>query len=325
MIRSDWYMVCCVASSTEDCQPQSQFVSSCSDLISSTVQRVVVMTQGLSVIVLNIGALTVQLRHGSRSEKYLIVTLTIADLLMGLYLIGIASVDLHYRAVFYNIVSEWTTGVPCITLSLLNFVSSEVSLIILCILSVARMISIKKVGGMTRIKSKIKKLCFGIWVLMLCVGILVAVYLLTHKMRLHNTLCILLGVSNQRYVTDLEYMFQMMLISCNLMFLIVIIISMACIFHTVAKSNRSIREVDGDTVSSLDVLLARVGLRLLLLLVCNVLSWLPFLIVSALLVSGISVHENILQWVAVLVLPICACSDPTLYNISSIKRLMMNR
>ena len=47
MIRSDWYMVCCVAIDTNNCQPQNQFVSSCSNLISSTGQIVMIMVQGI--------------------------------------------------------------------------------------------------------------------------------------------------------------------------------------------------------------------------------------------------------------------------------------
>ena len=38
MIRSDWYMVCCVAVHVEDCYPQNQLMSSCSNLVSSFAQ-----------------------------------------------------------------------------------------------------------------------------------------------------------------------------------------------------------------------------------------------------------------------------------------------
>ena len=72
-------------------------------------------------------------------------------------------------------------------------------------------------------------------------------------------------------------------------------------------------------------MLLHVGLKLISLLICNVLSWLPFLIVSILLVSDVTVHENILQWVAVLGLPICACTDPILYNLASFKTYMSKR
>ena len=92
MIRSDLYLVCCVAISTKDCQPQNQFVSSCSDLISSLPQRVAIMAQGIIVVVCNIGALVTQFTpmHTSSSERYLIISLGFADFLMGVYLLALS-------------------------------------------------------------------------------------------------------------------------------------------------------------------------------------------------------------------------------------------
>ena len=95
---------------------------------------------------------------------------------------------------------------------------------------------------------------------------------------------------------------------------------MVCIFSTVIRSYHSRKQLGSSRSGQKHhVMLLRVGLKLLLLLVCNVLSWLPFLIVSILLVCGIGVHENVLQWVAVLGLPICVCTDPILYNLASLK------
>ena len=42
--------LCCVAISTEDCQPQIQFVSTRSELISSVTQKVAIMSQGIIVL-----------------------------------------------------------------------------------------------------------------------------------------------------------------------------------------------------------------------------------------------------------------------------------
>ena len=57
------------------------------------------MVQGVVVIISNVGALTVQfaLVHSNVAEKYLIISLAIADLMMGLYLIAITSVDFNLQ------------------------------------------------------------------------------------------------------------------------------------------------------------------------------------------------------------------------------------
>ena len=328
LVRSGWYMVCCVALHVEDCQPQTQFVSSCSYLIASTVQKVMIVLQGIIVIIGNVGALFVQfaLIHGNTAEKYLIISLTIADLTMGLYLIAIAYVDLTYSAVFHKIVSEWTNGIACVLIGLLNFVSSEVSLVILSLLSFIRMISIEKVGGMASMKSKIHAACICAWSAIVMIGITYAVLVCIHNIGLRNNMCILLGLSHQRFIMGFERVFQVFFICLNVLLLTVLSISMFCIARLVIKSHKSIRKVSGQQSSkSQEVRLRRVCLKLSLLVVCNVFTWLPFLTVSILLLCGVGVHENILQWVIVLGIPLCASTDPILYNMATLKSCINNK
>ena len=323
MIRSDLYMVCCVAISTKDCQPQNQFVSSCSDLISSLPQRVAIMAQGIIVVVCNIGTLVTQFTpmHASSGERYLITSLGFADFLMGVYLVVISSVDLIYNRVFHIIVSEWTRSITCIILGLISFVSSEVSLLTLCILAFARMISINKLGGMLLIKGKIKVACVVTWVVIVTSGVACIVCFKTLGIGLRNNMCILLGISpaHQRYITDLENVLQIVLIVTAMLLLFAMIVSMATLFHISVKSYRSVIKIGGKQIKSQKMRLIHIGFKLLLLLNCNVLTWIPILTVSTLLLVGIPVHETILQWVVVLCLPICAITDPILYNLPSIK------
>ena len=191
-------MVCCVAPGTKDCQPQNQFISSCSNLISSTAQRVVIMAQRIIVIISNIGALVAQftLIHVTSAEKYLIVSLIFADMLMGVYLLAIEAVDLMYNMVFYRIISEWANSITCVMIGLLNFISLEVSLLILSILAFSRMISIEKLGGMTFLQSRIRMACVSVWALVITSGIAYVAYLLTQKMGTRNNICLLLGISH---------------------------------------------------------------------------------------------------------------------------------
>ena len=104
VIRSGWYMVCCVATGVHDCQPQNQFVSSCSNLISSLPQRAIIIIQGIAIVLGNIASLSVQLalEGHNKMEKFCVINLTIADLLMGFYLLVISYVDLAYSTIFYK-------------------------------------------------------------------------------------------------------------------------------------------------------------------------------------------------------------------------------
>ena len=321
MIRSEWYMVCCVAFATKDCQPQNDFVSSCSDLISSDLQITAIITQGIIVFIGNIGALALQcvLYKIEKSDQFLIISLIFADLLMGFYLLAIATVDLMYNKVFYQIVSEWTNSITCIAVGLVNFVSSEMLLLMVSILSFFRVISINKVGGMASMKPRIRITCACSWFAIVIAGILYTAYLFNRNIGIGNNMCILIGISHQRYITSLEYIIQPVFISVNLIFLLMIIICMTCIFHKVIKSNKLVAQTSGQHAKSQNVRLIRIGVKLMVLLVCNVLTWVPLLTVSVMLLYGLNVHENALQWVAVLGVPICACTDPVLYTLASVK------
>jgi hypothetical protein len=283
------------------------------------------MGEAIIIILGNVGAVIVQIASND-NIAFLTVNLALADVLMGAYMLAIASVDMAYSGMFYTIVQHWIHSKACVVLGLLNFASSQVSLLILSILSVARMVSIDKIGGMSLIKSKIWKACIGAWIIAITVGMSYTILLLLLDTGANNNLCITIGISNQyQYLTPLERVYQIMFIGCNLILLGVIVTSMVYIFHAVAKSTRAVRQA-GDTANKAHSLrLIKLGRRLLLLLTCNVLSWLPFLCVSILLLLGVPVHEYVVQWIAILGVPICACTDPFLYSIAPLKACIKER
>ena len=243
---------------------------------------------------------------------------------MGLYLLTLASIDLSHNAVFHRIISGWTGGIPCFALGLVSFISSEASLLILTLLSLARVLTVQKVGGMVTIESKVRNSCIIAWCSVILAGAAYVLYLLTQSMRVRNNMCILLGISHQRFVSWAEELFQMITIVFNVMVLMLMIISKFAMFVIVRRCYQLLVRASGQSAKS-QTRLVRTGLMILLLLVCNVLTWLPLLTVSALLLCGTDVHENALQWVAVLGLPICACTDPILYNLASLRTYMSKR
>ena len=328
MVRSDWYVVCCVVIEVKDCEPQNQFVSSCSHLIASVVQKTFIMLQGYLVIISNVEALVIQytLVHSNITEKYLIKCLTIADLMMGIYLLAIANVNLMYSGTFHNIISEWNNGIACILFGLINFISSEISLIILSLLSFVRVISVDKLGGMSLMKSKIRKVCICIWLIITFIGLFYIVYVLANNMELRNNMCIFFGLSHQRLITNFELSFQVAFICFNVLLLTVLSVSMFGIMRVAAKSSQALKELFGQKYAKFyNTRLRRTCFKLSMLFICNVLTWLPFLIVSISLLSGIRVHENVLQWVIVLGISLCSTADPILYNIAALKSYLIKK
>ena len=104
------------------------------------------------------------------------VSLAVADFMMGIYLLAISYIDMRYINVFYQIVSEWTSSYTCVIFLLINFVSCEMSLMILSILSVARLIGVDKVNGIISLKSHIHIACFSAWIVIITVGLMNITY-----------------------------------------------------------------------------------------------------------------------------------------------------
>ena len=46
----------------------------------------------------------------------------------------------------------------------------------------------------------------------------------------------------------------------------------------------------------------------------NAACWILVLIVSSLMLADVEIHEQVLQWMVVLVIPLGAALDPVLYN-----------
>ena len=136
---------------------------------------------------------------------------------------------------------------------------------------------------------------------------------------------ILLGISDQRYITYFEKIFQIFVMGCNTIFLIVMMTGILCIYCVAKKSYNSLikfgseHDISNNIRMIHNARLLNIALRLILLVACNVLTWLPFMIVFVLLLGGQNVHENVQQWVVVLGLPLCASTDPILYNLATLK------
>ena len=317
VLRSDWYMVCCV-SQAQDCLPQNSFVSSCKNLISSDVQRLVLMLQAWLSFLCNISVL---IYHGLFTRNMqpdfpLIISLSTSDCLMGCYLLGITLVDLSYRQVFYTIAAEWTRSILCKSLHLFNFLSSEVSLLTVCLLSIARVKSIDAIGGLRSISKQIRVACVLIWLLMIgtCIGYVL--YISLQRLAINNNMCVIYAVSHQKRLTlTVETVLESILLLVNSLCLYFTCVSMVGILQVYLKSQKSLDKITSAKKRS-NTKSIQVSIKILLVVTCNFLSWLPVLTVSLCLLLGVKVHEVVIQWVVILSLPISAVTDPILYNIA---------
>lgn len=74
--------------------------------------------------------------------KFLISNLAFADLCMGLYLLLIASIDVHSIGEYFNFAFDWQYGIGCKTAGFLTVFASNLSVYTLTVITIERWLTI---------------------------------------------------------------------------------------------------------------------------------------------------------------------------------------
>ena len=154
--------------------------------------------------------------------------------------------------------------------------------------------------------------CVTVWCVIILLITCYCLYLVLHNLRLRNNMCIFHIMYNISQVTQVEYVFQMVLVVLNISWLIVLGASSAVLFHILLKSHRSRQAMTSKRSSGGKMI--RIGIMVLLLVTCNACCWIPVLTVSLLFFFGFQIHGSINIWIVILVIPISATTNPFLYN-----------
>ncbi|XP_048106115.1 thyrotropin receptor [Alosa alosa] len=136
--RYDYVM--CEDGEEVDCRPAPDEFNPCEDIMGMGFLRVSVWFVSLLAILGNLLVLLVLLTsHYKLSvSRFLMCHLAFADLCMGIYLLLIASVDLHTRSEYYNHAIDWQTGPGCGLAGFFTVFASELSVYTLTTITLER-------------------------------------------------------------------------------------------------------------------------------------------------------------------------------------------
>ena len=104
--HGDILAVCCLLSHVPHCTPRSSLFSSCENLLHLTVYRVLITGQAVLTFTAN-SAVLIFRRHLKKKEQFQIIQLTASNLLMSMYFMMVASVDIYYRDRFAAVAVKW--------------------------------------------------------------------------------------------------------------------------------------------------------------------------------------------------------------------------
>ena len=142
VINTDAYKFCCIAKHVEVCTPEADEFSSCEDLMANNALQVSIWVLGLCAFVGNAFVIIWRvITDRTKVASFLIINLGLSDLLMGAYMLIIASADVYYRGRYIMYADQWRASVGCQSAGILAMVSSEVSVFMLTAITADRMVS----------------------------------------------------------------------------------------------------------------------------------------------------------------------------------------
>ena len=275
-ILSDAFVFCCLRPSSvkeENCVPTRDEFSSCEDMMRNNILRVCLWVIGIAALVGNFIVLSYRFIYdrGSLQKGHgiFVSSLGIADLLMGIYMLMIASADVMFRGVYVWNDFSWRYGTTCKIAGILSTFSSECSVMFLFMITIDRFIAVKYPFGEIR---------FGKWAArwislgVICICFLIAIIPLIPGSYFdgdfysRSAVCLALPLTRDK-PKGWEYSFGIFIVFNFLLFLVIAVFQLV-IYREVKMSMGRVRS----TQKRKDLTIAR---NLFLVVFSDFLCWFP--------------------------------------------------
>ena len=116
---------------------------------------------------------TAKLNTGSKYQNLIILNISIADMIMGIYLLSIAVFSAYYSGYYGQIDFEWRSSLRCSLIGSLAVLSSEASCFFMVLLTSTRLYAIYKPFSTLSISTRKYKLAIiSVWLIALIIGVL---------------------------------------------------------------------------------------------------------------------------------------------------------
>ncbi|XP_043916072.1 follicle-stimulating hormone receptor-like [Protopterus annectens] len=298
--ESDYDYDLCSERSME-CSPKPDEFNPCEDIMGHDILRILIWFINILALVGNTLVLVVLLtsRYKCTVPRFLMCNLAFADLCMGVYLLLIASVDIHTKSQYYNYAIDWQTGPGCRAAGFFTVFASELSVYTLTVITIERWHTITYAMQLDR-KVKFVHATFimiGGWVFAFTVAFLPLVGVSSY---MKVSICLPMDIESQ-----LSQAYIIVILLLNVLAFILICACYIKIYLTVR--NPHFVSTNSDT---------KIAKRMAVLIFTDFLCMAPisfFAISASLKVPLITVSKS--KILLVLFYPINSCANPFLYAI----------
>jgi hypothetical protein len=313
-LRTDRFAFCCAANQdgihARECSPRPDEFSSCSDLLANGALQIAIWVLAFLGLLGNLFVLVWRLMHRKEGgvENAMVVSLSLADLLMGIYLIIVASADVHYRGVYVIYAERWKSSVVCTLAGFMSFVSSEMSVFMLVLITTDRVIAI--VFAFKIEKLTIRKVLVILPVAWFVVILLGLVPIWVPGMYGANGVCLPFSFSSRSDRMGIFFL------SMNLLAFLLIALGYIMIYYTIRQSRRRIEKLGKQQDNKRDLAFLK---KMSVVILSDLLCWVPIVILKYITLGGIRLLPEVSAWTAVFVLPLNSSLNPHLYTISAVR------
>ena len=248
-----------------------------------------------------------------RVQNIMVANLALADSLMGVYMLIIASVDVLYRDRYAFYAEQWQTSIVCKLAGILSVLSSEASVLFMTAISVDRCVGCLFPFSPLKLNVKSAKIVAGIvWSIILILSLIPLMIpgYFGDAFYGRSSVCLALPLTTDR-PQGWQYSVALFLFLNLVAFMVMIGCYMAIYFT--AKSSSLLSGRDRNSVRAKELELA---LRMAFLVFSDMCCWMPIIIMGIVsLTTNIEIPAVSYAWIAVFVLPLNSSLNPYLYTI----------
>lgn len=313
------FLCCIVPATVYECKPLSdqEHLSTCSDLLPHTTQRIIVWTMGIFAVAGNLMTISLhkKLEHGQNPvPSFFICNLAVADLLMGVYLFIIAVADAITHSYYAEHLEYWLRSPMCAIACFLTATSSVMSVFIMFIITVDRFLNIVFVLSKSKITMRVAIIIMSVaW---LCSIVFVGIPSFASinqpasgRLYEYSSVCVPHNVTNPYYAIWIYFILAMSF--C-------IWVTIVCLYSAAFLSLRNSRVRVRKKKSSINYE-KNVAVRMFIIMITDLASWMPFYIILIGGATGSEIDVHFLPFIAVMILPLNSCINPILYTFSTAK------
>ena len=312
--------LCCISESIGDCRVSKTSISDCEHLISPTLLKTFIWINGITVTALNFFVVWYRLSKRNTYKRWAMYTnvytliIGMADLLMGLYLLCLAIVNIRYTGRYASFSFTWRSSFLCRMLAMVSTMASELSLLLIVLLTFFQLVTIKCIYGTVKhvklyvVISLLVALSLSLATAL--IPILNISYFGSEFQSVTGT-CLLYQLSSGQNVA-LEYSVFFWIFG-NFVMLFLLLgfqVGLAWKIHKSGSNIGGTRVMAASHTNAIFVLFVTAAL------VC----WAPILTTMLLVRVRVHVSEVVSEYIVIMMLPLKALVNPLQYTVRTMKR-----